>query len=432
MSFQSKTLREEAQRLSSEMNEMVRAGLTTTEQRMKFDTIADRAEKANNEAIRIEREEARTAYVEDAEKRDRFGALMTGKQKEHATAFANYLRRGMQNLDAADRRVLAELRTNDQTASMWGNVTGQSYTGTAGTQGGVLVPASFMYDVDVATKYYCPMLTDGGVRVLPTATGAVLPFPTNNDTGNQAAILADATQASEVSPSFGVVNFGAYKFTSQIVRVSIELMQDSAFNLEDFLKQEFAVRFGRAYESYCTTGTGSSQPTGILTAVLACGVTPVVGAGANVNDGVSPTSGAGTKIGTNDLISLEHGVDPSYRRGGKFMLSDASLKIVKQLLDRYGRPIWLPSISTGEPATILGYDYIINQSLPSAAGASANALLFGDMQKFVIRLVRDMQVIRLDERYADYGQVGFIAFSRIDSNLVDAGTHPINVLQQHS
>jgi HK97 family phage major capsid protein len=141
---------------------------------------------------------------------------------------------------------------------------------------------------------------------------------------------------------------------------------------------------------------------------------------------------AATSIGSADLIALEHSVDPAYRSRARYMLSDGALKSIKQVLDKYGRPLWQPSLVAGTPATINGYAYTINQSMDNTVTATKNSVLFGDFSKFVIRRVRDMQVLRLDERYADYGQVGFIAFSRVDSNLVDAGTHPLNLLQQHS
>jgi HK97 family phage major capsid protein len=437
-------LREKRASIAAQMSALVKAGLNA-ENKVQFDKMDADQEAVASEIRAIEKTEALETELRSVAGRvenAQVGSSKSGEKrdfgKEYAGAFAKYLRNGASSLAEIreianalprDREGRIELRTDDQTASMWGNVTGQSYSGTSGTQGGVFVPASFMYAVDVATKYYAPLMTEGVCRVIETATGAVLPYPTANDTSNSAAVLADATQDTEQSVPLGVVNFGAYKYTSRIVRVSLELLQDSAFNLEDFLKAQFAIRFGRGYEAAFTTGTGSGQPTGILTAVIASGVTPVVGAGSNANDGLNQT--ANLTIGTNDLIALEHSVDPTYRRGAKFMLADSTLKVVKQLLDKYGRPIWVPGLASNAPDTILGYGYTINQSLPSV-GASKNTTLFGDMSKFIIRKVRDMSVLRLDERYADFGQVGFIAFSRVDSNLVDAGTHPINYLQQHS
>jgi HK97 family phage major capsid protein len=91
----------------------------------------------------------------------------------------------------------------------------------------------------------------------------------------------------------------------------------------------------------------------------------------------------------------------------------------------------VPGLTSGAPDTIFSYPYVVNQSMPQVA-AAANTILFGDFSKFVMRRVKDLAIMRLDERFADYGEVAFVAFSRIDSNLVDAGVHPIGYLQMHS
>lgn len=323
----------------------------------------------------------------------------------------------------------------------------QSISYTQGAAGGYFVPAGFVYDVEIATKYFCPMADGSVIRILETATGNVLPYPTNNDTNQAWYIIGEAQQVSDqgqssnyptpgTAPSaqpgdlgMSQVTFGAWKGTTGLVRVSLELLQDSAFDLEDFLKNAFAVRMGRGYEYYLTRGSGVNQPEGILTAVVASGQGATIATGSSTNDG-SANTGANS-IGTNDLISLEHSIDPTYRRGAKFMLNDTTLKVIKQLLDKYGRPLWVPGLASNAPDTILGYEYVVNQSMPPIA-AAANTVLFGSLQKFVMRKVRDLSVLRLDERFADFGEVAWIAFSRIDSQLVDAGVHPIGFLQQHS
>jgi HK97 family phage major capsid protein len=226
------------------------------------------------------------------------------------------------------------------------------------------------------------------------------------------------------------VNFGAWKGSTGLIRVSLEIMQDSAFSLEAFLTEAFAIRMGRGYEAYLTNGSGSSQPKGILPAIANSGATPVVAAGSAVNDGVNTNTGANS-IGYNDLVNLIHSVDPTYRMGAKFMLHDQSVRYLKTLLDKFGRPLWVPGVKDGEPDTLCGYPYVINQSMPTIA-PSATTVAFGSWRKFIVRKVKDLQVMRLDERFADFGEVAYVAFSRIDSNLVDAGTHPLNVLTQHS
>jgi len=351
------------------------------------------------------------------------------------------------NGSEARRRALDEYRQGRVVEMRDQQAGTQSLTYTQGAAGGFFVPAGFVYDVEIATKYFAPIADGKVIKILETATGNLLPYPTNNDTSEAWSIIGEASQVSDqgqtsnyptsgTAPSgqagnltMGVVNFGAWKGSTGLVRVSLELLQDSAFDLEDFLKQSFAVRLGRGYEFYLTRGTGVNQPTGILTAVKASGQAATIATGSSTNDGSANTGS--NSIGSNDLISLEHSIDPTYRRGARFMLHDNTLKTIKQLLDKYGRPLWVPGLSVNAPDTILGYEYVINQSMPQIA-AAADTVLFGSLQKFIMRKVRDLSVLRLDERFADFGEVAFIGFSRIDSNLVDAGVHPIGFLEMHS
>jgi HK97 family phage major capsid protein len=127
------------------------------------------------------------------------------------------------------------------------------------------------------------------------------------------------------------------------------------------------------------------------------------------------------------LVAIQHSVDPAYRTNAAWMFSDSMLAQIKQMVDAStGRPIWLPSMVGGQPDTILGDPYVINQSMAAAAGSGAGkSLAYGDLSKYLIRDVRDITLLRLDERFADYHQVAFLAFSRHDGDLLDAGTHPV-------
>jgi HK97 family phage major capsid protein len=325
----------------------------------------------------------------------------------------------------------------------------QSIVYTDGNLGGYFVPAGFVYDIDQATKFFAPLMDGSCIRVMETATGNVLPYPTSNDT-NEAWVLlgenaqvvdngatpnyssgpADAPSANPGNVLAGQVTFSAYKGTTGLIRVSLELMQDSAFSLEAFLKEAFAVRLGRGYEYYLTQGTGVNAPLGILPAIAASGASPVTASGSFNEDGIASNTGANS-IGWQDLVNLEHSVDPTYRKGAKWMLHDLTLASLKTRVDKYGRPYWNPSPSSGAYDTLLWYPYVINQAFGQIA-PSATTIAFGQWSKFIARKVRDLSVARLDERFADYGQVGYVGFSRIDSRLVDAGTHPLNTLVMHS
>lgn len=113
-----------------------------------------------------------------------------------------------------------------------------------------------------------------------------------------------------------------------------------------------------------------------------------------------------------------------------FMLHDKTLAAIRKIKDTQGHPIWAPpgqaypGITTQVPDTILGYPYIVNNDMPQMA-ANAKSILFGDFSNFFIRDALDIRLIRLDERYADTLEVGFIAFQRTDGNLINAGTNPI-------
>ncbi len=324
----------------------------------------------------------------------------------------------------------------------------QSITYTEGTQGGYFVPAGFVQDIDVATKAYANLLDGTSIRVMETATGNVLPYPTSNDTNEAWTLLSETTQiqvggSTANYPTVGTapaanpgnvlasqVVFGAYKGSTGLIRVSLELMQDSAFSLEVFLKEAFAVRLGRGYEYYLTLGSGTNAPHGLIPAIVSSGASLVTAVGSKANDGVAGNTGVNS-IGYQDIVNLIHSVDPSYRRNAKLMFSDLTLAHLKTRVDGFGRPLWVPSVREGEPDRLGGYEYVINQSFPNI-GASQNVIAFGAFDKFIARKVRDLSIARLDERFADYGEVGYVGFSRIDSRLVDAGTHPLNLLQMHS
>lgn len=436
----------------------------TAETRSTVDKMIADIEVFGQDIARIERADAIakelavvTPVSGDARSADEIKAERTANAASYRGAFMDHLRYGApgnkwqkgtsdesyRKLDEV-RRQMARAENGEQRDQIAGT---QSITYTQGNVGGFFVPAGFVYDVEVATKFYAPLLDGNTIRILETASGQVLPYPSANDTKQAWSIVGESTQVADTgvatnyptqgtAPSgqpgnvlLGHVNFNAYKGTTGLIRVSLELLQDSAFNIESFLNEAFATRLGRGYEYYLTSGTGVNQPLGILPAIAASGAAAVTALGSASNDGSANT---GTNsIGYADLINLIHSVDPTYRRGAKFMLHDNTVRFLKTLLDKFGRPLWVPGVKDSEPDTICGYQYVINQSFPVIA-ASAVTVAFGQWSKFIARKVKDLQVLRLDERFADFGEVAYVAFSRIDSNLIDAGTHPLNVLQQHS
>lgn len=301
--------------------------------------------------------------------------------------YVDYLRGGVASLSDEDRR---EFRAQS-----------------AGTnsEGGFIVDSQFFAELNKSMKAFGPMLDPGVTRQITTGTGANLAWPTMDDTSNKGALLAENTQDSDSNLVFAQKQLDAYKYTSGIFRVSEELLQDSELDIEAIVRDAMAERIGRIANEHLTTGTGSGQPNGILTATTS---------------GV--TAASGTALDADELLDLFHSVDPAYRQmGGAWMWNDSTLKAIRKLKDGQGNYLWqAPDLRTGEPGTFLNSPYVINQDMPDI-GLSATPVLFGNMDRYVVRRVKEFAIKRLVERYADFYQVGFVGFTRFDGELIDAG-----------
>jgi len=359
---------------------------------------------------RIKREEglqAREAELNAADERRPNGenrSVKPGEQdtrseaEKYADAFRTFVRGGRSSLSAEQRGVLKSYEDRAQSV------------GTP-TAGGYLVPTIFQEELVKSLKAWGPMLDPGVTRVLTTATGAALTFPTMNDTANVGALISENAQVSLSEIEFGTKTVDAFKYTSGVVLVSDELLQDSVLNVEQIIRDAMAERIGRIGNTHLTTGDGSSKPNGIVTAATAV----------NAADDITITF--------DDLIELEHSVDPAYRSDPScaWMFNDSTLKVLRKLKDLEGNYIWQPAdVKSGVGSTILGYNYAVNQAMASIA-ASAKPIAFGAMNKYLVRMVQEFAIKRLVERYADYGQVGFIGFTRLDGELLD--TAAVKVLQ---
>jgi HK97 family phage major capsid protein len=349
--------------------------------------------------VKIDREERLLAEQQETEKRDGIigaeGGTATNKDKkkeEYRSAFKSFLMNGIDGLAPEQRSLVLENRALS--------------VGT-GTAGGYTVPEGFYGTLVEAMKAFGGMRSVA--RILPTASGNPLMIPTANNTAQKGAILAENAAAAASDPTFGQTSLGAYKYTSNIILVPIELIQDSAFDVEAWVRERIAERIARITNEHFTVGTGVGQPGGVV------GASSVGKAGA---------TGQTTSLIGDDLIDLTHAIDPSYRDGSRFMFHDTTLKTLKKLKDADGRHLWLPGLAVNEPDTILGYGYTINQDMPTMA-ASAKSVLFGRLSSYWIRDVMDVQIVRFGEKYMDAGQVGFVAFSRHDGKFINAGGNEI-------
>lgn len=320
-------------------------------------------------------------------------------------AFSAFMRHGVDRLDPEQRQLM--MANFDQSPEMRAQAT------TSGSVGGFLIPPGYRAVMTEAMKAYGGLINYA--NVINTATGAPLQWPTNNDTSNVGAILAENATISAGDVALGTKTIGAYVYTSNLVLVSLQLLQDSVFDLDTWLPRKLGERIGRIVSTHLISGNGTTQPEGIAT-----------------NATVGVTGAAGFGITYDNIIDLEHSVDPAYRASGRarFLFNDGTLAILRKLKDTQGRPLWLPVPVPGMPATINGVQYTIDQGV-AAPGASTKSILFGDFHAaYIVRQVLDTQMVRLSERYADALQVGFFGFTRLDAKADDANA--VRALQHGS
>jgi HK97 family phage major capsid protein len=321
-------------------------------------------------------------------------------------AFVSYLRYGKEGLSADERKVLA--KRIDAVRSLVGDAEARAQGISTGAIGAALVAEGFMSELVKSLKMWGPMLDPGVTRRLNTATGASIPWPTMDDTSNEGALIAENTQVSLAEITFGTKVLDAFKYTSGVVLVASELLQDQAIDTEAIVRDAMAERVARIANRHATVGTGSGQPNGIVTA-----------------SSLGKTAAGATALNFDEIIDLEHSVDPSYRGAPtcRFMFHDETLKAIRKLKDGEGRYIWQPAdLKAGLASNIDGYPFSINQAMEplNASATGKKTVLFGDFNKYVVRMVLQFAIRRLEERYADYDQTGFIGFTRLDGELLDA------------
>lgn len=319
-------------------------------------------------------------------------------EARYAAAFGRYIRFGMGDKLSVEDRQMLTARYESRAQSEGTN-----------SAGGYLVPQGYWVKITETMKAFGGLLAEA--NVIKTASGQALPWPSNNDTGNLGALLSENTQVSEVDLTIGQTGtLQAWTYTSNLVLVSLQLLQDSAFDLDSWLPGKLGTRLGRAVAADLVGGSGSSKPTGLNLAPTA---------------GVTAATGGTVTVTYANLVDLEHSVDAAYRQIGncKFLMNDLTLGAIRKIVDSNGRPLWLPgfgSFDQKNPESVLGYPVVIDNAMPVMA-ANAKSILFGDYHAgYVVRQVLDPTIMQLRERYADYLQVGYFGFQRIDGRPDDA------------
>ena len=262
--------------------------------------------------------------------------------------------------------------------------------------GGYLVPEEF--EKDIVRGIDETNIIRSIAKVITTANDRKVPIAVGHSV---ATWTAENAAYTESNPTFGQKQIDAFKLTD-LVRVSIELLQDAAFDIEGYIIKEFSYAFGVAEEQAFCVGTGVNQPTGIFTA-----------------DGgeIGVTAGSATAVTIDDVINLVYSLKAPYRKNAKFLMNEATVSLIRKLKDGNGNYLWQPSVQAGQPDKILGYDVFTTPFAPTIAGG-ALAIAFGDFSNYWIGDRGGRTVQRLNELYATNGQVGYVATERVDGKVI--------------
>ena len=266
------------------------------------------------------------------------------------------------------------------------------------SEGGYLVPDEFektlvkgLEENNIFRQLATVIQTSSGDRKIPTIAS------------HGTALWVDEAGAyTESDDAFGQVTLSAHKLGT-LMKVTEELLNDSVFNLESYIANEFARRIGAAEEEAFLTGNGTGKPTGIFAAT----------GGATL--GI--TSASATAITMDEVVDLFYALKAPYRRNSAFIMNDATVKLIRKLKDGSGQYLWQPSITAGTPDTLLNRPVYTSAYAPTVA-ASAKTIAFGDFSYYWIadRQIRSFK--RLNELYAANGYVGFMASQRVDGKLI--------------
>lgn len=407
MDFNRKTIKEQRVKLVHDMDAIInnakeeKRNLNAEEQKQWDDMYAKEAELRNTANTLKKQDDLNKSLAAQAEAIN--PKVSTDETEARNAAFEKYVKRGMKSLNSSERNLMEFRGTDTQITS-------------TDALGGYLVPKSFSDQLNQKLQGGFSSVMTAGARhgsIINTASGAPLYYPNTSDT-TSGAILTEGSADTTADVTFGNTILNAYTFTSKLVKISRQLLQDEAFSVDSWLVDVLGRRLAKGIDEQLTGGDGSSKPKGI-----------------NQASTDSTVAFAADTPTLAELNNVYHAVNTAYRNENScWFMADSLWKNVKQMTVNNNlianadilagvRPSFEEDGSAG---VIFGKPVYINEHLSGASASGGKTCIFGDISQYKIRIVGQPQLLRLDERYADELSVGFILFHRLDGNLVTAAT----------
>jgi HK97 family phage major capsid protein len=370
-----------------------------------FDNHMDEAERTERQIAAVEKMNAKDKednFDDVEENKIARNAKNGAKQSEASKAFNVFMRKSFKDMSVEEALAVRNTMST-----------------TTGSQGGYTVQSEVASQLVDILKGYGWMRKVAGV--LRTEKGNPLSFPTSDGTSETGEWVPQNTTATGADPTFGTVALNVFKVSSKVIAVPFELLQDSEVDIQAMVFKRAAQRIGRTANIGYTVGGGTTDPTGLMTAI---GVGKVGATGQTLTVTYDDLVDL---IDSLDAAYLDEAVDPGTPSAGPgWMFSQTMRRVLRKIKDTSGRPIWMPSYEEGMTVRskdmLLGYPVNLNNDMAVPA-ANAKSLAFGDFSKYLIRDAMDVTMFRFDDSaYAKLGQVGYLAWARTGGNLLDVNS----------
>jgi HK97 family phage major capsid protein len=271
--------------------------------------------------------------------------------------------------------------------------------------GGSAVETSFADFVTVYERTFTPMLRPDVTTILNRADGSPLVLPrVTADVSVSGTITAEAGGITEGDPTISQVTLNPYKYAITNLW-SAELSQDNTIGLEDLVARTTGRSLAIAIGGALTTGDGTDDPNGIVTAAAVGGT------------GVGTGTTYGTYFGPTDLVSLFYVIAEPYRNVGSWMANAVTLAQIRNARSTAGEHLWQPSLQVGQPESLLGRPIYENPAM--ANGSAAKSVIFGDISRYIVAKTPTRVDSSIHYKFST-DQIALRTIERVDGDLVDA------------
>lgn len=362
------------------------------------------AQQRGNRAQQREQEERQNRNTGDESPAD--------IKKKKRQAFVQYLRGGFNAINPELRNYYSTTESPFDTRGT------DSQKTTPDSAGGYLIDSELASEIQLGEIFVSDM--ERACTVITTQTGNIINFPKIDDTGTDGSLSSEASRDSaDIAVSdmtVGNTAISSYLYHSGWVTMSMEAARDIEYSLNSWLLPQLGQRCNRAKNAHLTTGTGTNQPKGIVTAATS-----------------GKTAASATAITHGELMDLFRSVDKAYRDNPKsaWMCNDAIEGSIIKLGLTAAQDFNPVEVRNNGDVYIMGKRVYSNKDMASSLAANNKVLLFGDFGQYIIRKVANPSILFTDQAFIKRLQYGYLGYERLDANFVGA-TNSIKYLQMAS